>query len=448
MKHTGRLLRVFGVVFGLAAVVGSVVGQGILRAPGAVAQASDSSAVLIGLWALGALLALLSAAPFVELGTAIPNAGGGIAYAERAFGRRAGIVVSIMIIISYLATTALLCFVVGEFLVRLGVGGGAIGPGALALLSLALFCFINAFGTRASGYTQIGLSSLKGAVLIGLVVVLFAQPGLPVAPDAPAVIAPEGLAAFGTAILLIVGTYNGWGDLVVYGEEIADPGRAIPRAMFGGIVGVAVLYLLVNLAFMHVLTPAQMAGSELVAADAAAGVFGNRGDVAFTLFGVISVGAIANLSVMTNSRLVFAAARDGMLPRPIAWVDARGTPMMAMLGSSAVAALFLLSGTYLTLSSTSVALMQAFFVTVILCAIRLRRKEPDLARPWSVPWSSVLLPLALVLNVVLLIVFIVQDPWNALLGFAIVAVLAGGYFLFAGKGAAPVVDPAAEGAEP
>jgi APA family basic amino acid/polyamine antiporter len=87
-----HLLRVLGLVFGLAAVVGSVVGQGILRSPGIVAQASGSPAVLIGLWALGAALSLLAALPFAELGAAIPRAGGAIAYAERAFGPRARVV--------------------------------------------------------------------------------------------------------------------------------------------------------------------------------------------------------------------------------------------------------------------------------------------------------------------------------------------------------------------
>ena len=429
MRDQGnRLLRVLGLTFGLAAVVGSVVGQGILRSPGIVAQASGSEAVLIGLWALGALLALVSALPFAELGAAMPSAGGQILWIERAFGRRSSVAVAMATLVLFVSTTALLCFVVGEFLVRLGVGGTAIGPAALGLMVLVLFNFINAAGTRAGGVTQVTLSSAKGLVLIGLVIVLFAQPEAATSTINP----PSAVwVAFGTAMLVIIGTYNGWADLVFYGEEMENPGRAVPRAIFGGIIGVALLYLLVNVALLHVLTPAAMAGSDFAAADAAAGVFGDRGDSVFTAFGALSVAAIANLGVMTTSRLVFAMARCGMLPTGLARVSSLGTPIMAMVTSSVFAAMFLASGTYLALSSTSVSLSQALLASAALCALTLRRRMPTAPRPYRAPFQPWSLWLALMLNLALLAVFVAQDPWNALLGFALVALLLGAYLVFA-----------------
>ena len=427
--HSNHLLRVLGLAFGLAAVVGSVVGQGILRSPGIVAQASGSGAVLIGLWVLGALLALLSALPFAELGAAMPNAGGQILWIDRACGRRASVAVAMATLVLFVSTTALLCFVVGEFLVRLGVGGDDFGPGALGLAVLVLFNLINAAGTRAGGVTQVVLSSAKGLVLLGLVIVLFAQPGQATALTSTAPSA--GWIAFGTAMLVIIGTYNGWADLVFYGEEMEDPGRAVPRAIFGGIIGVAVLYLLVNLALLHVLAPAAMAGSDFAAADAAAGVFGARGDVVFTAFGALSVAAIANLGVMTTSRLVFAMARSGMLPPGLARVSRLGTPVAAMVASSAFAAAFLASGTYLALSATSVSLSQALLATAALTALAFRRRMPDTPRPYKAPFQPWSLWLALMLNLALLGVFVAQDPWNALLGFALVALLSAGHTLLA-----------------
>lgn len=435
MTQANHLLRVLGLAFGLAAVVGSVVGQGILRSPGIVAQASASEAVLIGLWALGALLALVSALPFAELGAALPNAGGQVLWVQRAFGRVPGVAAAMAILVLFLSTTALLCFVVGEFLLRLGVGGGALGAGALGFAVLVLFCLINAAGTRAGGVAQIILSTAKGLVLLGLVIVLFAQPGA--APSTPTGLAPGGWLAFGTAMLVIIGTYNGWADLAMYGEEIENPGTSIPRAMFGGIIGVAVLYLLVNLALLHVLSPAAMAGSDFAAADAAAGVFGTRGGLVFTGFGALSVAAIANLSVMTTSRLVFAMARGGMLPRALMRVSRVGTPITAMLVSSAFAAAFLISGTYLALSATSVALSQAMLAMTAAAALALRVRAPDLPRPYRAPFQPWSLWLALGLNLALLGVFVVQDPFNALLGFALVVLLSAGALLFGS-----VTDPA------
>lgn len=436
MAENNHLLRVLGLTFGLAAVVGSVIGQGILRSPGIVAQASGSEAVLIGLWALGAVLALVSALPFAELGAAMPNAGGPILWVQRAFGRVAGVATAMSLLVLYVSTTALLCFVVGEFLVRLGVGGGALGAGGLGFAVLVLFNLINAAGTRAGGAAQVALSSAKGLVLVGLVIVLFAQPGATGA-TAPSGAAVGGWMAFATAILVIIGTYNGWADLVIYGEEIKDPGRSIPRAMFGGIIGVAALYLLVNLALLHVLSPAAMAGSDFAAADAAAGVFGTRGGLVFTAFGALSVGAIANLGVMTTCRLVYSMARSGMLPRALTRVSRLGTPLPAMLASSAFAAAFLVSGTYLTLSATSVSLSQAMLAAAAGAALALRRRAPDAPRPYHAPLQPWSLWLALGLNLLLLGVFLVQDPFNALLGFALVAVLSAGALL-AGKVHDPV----------
>lgn len=435
MTRQNHLMRVLGLTFGLAAVVGSVVGQGILRSPGIVAEASGSEAVLISLWVLGAVVALISALPYAELGAAMPNAGGPVLWVQRGFGRAAGVATAMSMLVLYVSSTALLCFVVGEFLVRLGVGGSTLGAGGLGFAVLVLFNLVNAAGTRAGGAAQVALSSAKGAVLLGLVVVLFAQPG---ASAAAAPAAVGGWMAFGTAILVIIGTYNGWADLVMYGEEIENPGRSFPRAMFGGIIGVAALYLLVNLALLHVMTPVEIAGSDFAAADAAGGVFGARGDLVFTAFGALSVGAIANLGVMTTCRLVFAMARSGMLPHGLTRVSRLGTPIPAMLVSSAFAAAFLVSGSYLTLSATSVSLSQAMLAITAAAALALRVRSPEMPRPYRAPLQPWSLWVALALNLALLAVFIVRDPFNALLGFALVTLLSAGA-LVAGK----VTDPEA-----
>lgn len=419
MSDKGHLLRVLGTIFGLSAVVGGVVGQGILRAPGVVAQADGSVAVLLGLWLLGGLLSLVLALPFAELGSAIPSAGGGIDYAGRAFGPVVRVSAAWLLLVAYISAFAMINYVVGEFLVRLGIGA-RIGPAWTATACMVLFFLLNAIGTRVAGNIQIGFAALKGALLMALVVVLFAQ-----APSAaPIPPMPQGSGtplAYATAIMLIIGACNGWAALVNYGEEIENPGRAIPRALFGGIAAVTALYLLVNAAMFHVLPPAALAASDFAAADAAGDVFGARGDMIFTAFGVISVGAIANSLLMTTTRIAFATARANILPRRLARVSARGVPLAAMALVALASAAFILSGTYLALASTSTSLTQGLYILVTLAAIALRRKEPALARPFRVPAFPLVIGLVMVINLVLMGVFVVQDPWHALIGFAIVA---------------------------
>jgi basic amino acid/polyamine antiporter, APA family len=430
--RANHLVRVLGLAFGLAAVVGSVVGQGILRSPGIVAQSSGSPAVLIGLWAAGAALAMLAALPYAELGAAIPRAGGPIAFAERAFGRRMVVVTAFTLVLMNLSSIALLAYVTAEFLVRLGVGA-EFGPGAIATILLALFFVSNAIGTRLSGAIQVTLSSLKGVVLIALVIALFAQPGAPPA-DPLLPVANAGWYGFGAALLVIFSAYSGWGDVVNYGEDITDPGRAIPRALFGGILGIATLYLAVNLALLYALSPAELARSSFAAADAARGLFGDNGDRVFTFFGVFSVGAITNLALMTSSRVVFATAREGILPGWFMQVTRRGTPLRA-LGLTTVASMaFLWSDAYIALIATSVALAQGVFVLVALAAIKLRKSEPDMPRPFAMPFFPLTGYLVLGFDLLLLAVFVAQDPFYSLLGLVLVAGLSAAYLLLARTG--------------
>ncbi len=428
-SRTDHLVRVLGLAFGLAAVVGSVVGQGILRSPGVVAQSSGSPTVLIGLWVVGAALAMLAALPYAELGAAIPQAGGPIAFAERAFGRRMVVVTAFTLVLMNLSSVALLAYVTAEFLARLGVGI-ELGTGTVATILLVLFFVSNAIGTRVSGAIQVALSSLKGLVLIALVIALFAQPGAPSSDTVlPAVNA--GWYGFGAALLVIFSAYSGWGDVVNYGEDIADPGRAIPRALFGGILGIAALYLAVNLALLYALSPAELARSDFAAADAARGLLGSNGDMVFTLFGVFSVGAITNLGLMTSSRVVFATAREEILPQWFAHVSGRGTPLRA-LGLATIASMtFLWSDAYIALIATSVALAQGVFVLVALAAIKLRRSEPDMLRPFAMPFFPLTGYLVLGFDLLLLAVFVAQDPFYSLVGLVLVAGLSAGYLLLA-----------------
>lgn len=428
MQEKGHLLRVLGLVFGFAVVIGSVVGQGILRTPGIVAEASGSTPVLLGLWVLGALVALVSAIPLAELGAAIPRAGGYFSYAARGLGENAGVLFAMTALTMGVTNQAQLIYVLGEFMFRFGVGGGDWSPGWLGTIAILGMCLYSALGTRINGASQIVLSALKGAFLIGLVVVFFAGPA-GASPEAPG--SGGGLLAFGIAMLVITGTYNGWGDLVFFGEEIRDPGRSIPRALFGGILAVAVLYLLINAAILYVLTPAGAAGSEFAAADAALKAFGPNGDFVLTLFGILSVGAISILALMINTRYAYAAARAGILPRVLSSVSERGSPNLAMLAVVAPTIAFVLTGSYITIAATTISLSEVVYLSICASYFALRKSEPDMERPWRAPWHPWPALIAALIHLALLAWFIWSDPVNSILGMALVGAMMLGYLLLA-----------------
>lgn len=338
----GKLLRVLGLTFGLAAVVGGMVGQGILRTPGIVAGAVHSPELILSLWFAGAFVVAVSAVAYVELGTAIPCAGGPYDFVRRAFGNLAGVVTGWTCWLIMILGPSYLAIVVAEYLHRLGVWPEA-STSLIAVGVLALFWAVNWTGTRFSGASQILFSTAKGVILIAFVALLFAQPGRSVElTETQGVV---GIAAFAVAMRVIIGTYNGWQDAVFFCEEMERPERTLPRSMAIGVAAVTLLYLLINFALLRVLTPAQMAASNLPGADAAQVALGARGEIAFTLFGVLSVAAITNLVIMKASRVAFALAREGHLPIAISRVSASGTPRWALTTTVLLSAVFAATGT-------------------------------------------------------------------------------------------------------
>ncbi len=426
-EKCGSLLRILGMVFGVAAVVGGMVGQGILRTPGIVAGAVHSPGLIMFMWLCGALLAAVSSFAYVELGTAIPCAGGPYDFVRRAFGNIPGVIAGWGGWLICVSSQAFMATVVAEFSHRLGLWPGVPTP-ILSVLVLVLFWAVNWTGTRVSGDSQVIFSAAKGIGLIALVILLFAKPAVAITTVEP-VQGPIGIAGLAIAMRAVINTYAGWEDTVYHCEELKNPERTLPRAMATGIVSVAILYLLVNLALLHVLSPAEMASSNLPAADAARRVLGHWGDIALTAFGVLSVAAITNLYSMRSARVSFAMARQGQLPERLSYVAPSGTPRWALSVSVVMAAGFAATGTYETIVAIQVGLNVTLLVAVNCAVIRLRQKEPDLPRPFRIPLYPVPAILAIAINLMMLAALVFEDPVHSLTGLSMLALVGCVYWM-------------------
>ncbi|MDQ2860518.1 MAG: APC family permease [Pseudomonadota bacterium] len=309
------LLRVLGLVFGLAVVVGGMVGSGILRAPGVVAQGIASPPLILLAWVVGGALTMLAAMPVVEAGASVPKAGGPYPIAERAFGPTIGFLTGWVNWLAWVGAAAFVAVVFGEYVHRLGFAGG-LSAGAIGCGLIAAAAVVNWLGTKVSGASQSLGSALKGAAFLLLAAILFLSPRASpasAATHASAIAAASG-SALVMAIRVIFQTYAGWDAAIYFSEEVARPDRNVARSIFGGIAMVAVLYVLMNAAVLHVLSPAAIAGSTLAVGDAARVSLGGAGDMAITAIGALSLAAIANLIVMIASRVTWRMARDGALP--------------------------------------------------------------------------------------------------------------------------------------
>jgi len=391
MKTSGGLIRILGTGFGLAVIVGSTLGIGILRTPGLVAGQLSNPTAILAVWIVGGLYTLVGAVCLAELGTMLPQAGGYYVYARRAFGDAVGFAVGWTDWITYCAVLGYVSIAMGEFsalLLPALVGYEK----AVAILSLAALAALQLAGLRVSSRFQEITTVVKfGAFLTVVVAAMVLAPGIP----SGSALASHATSFSGLIVALqsVVITYGGWQSALYFSEEDRHPDRHLPRSMIGGVAAVIVIYLLVNIALLMVLPVRDLARSTLPAADAAQILLGGRGREIITILSVVSLPPMLNAILMIGTRILFAMGRDGLLWRRAASVTARGTPAAAMLVTTLVALALVATGTFQRLVAVVAFFLAANYAVCCLALIVLRRREPDRPRPfraWGYPWSAAL----------------------------------------------------------
>jgi len=384
------LQRILGLGFGLAVIIGSTIGIGILRTPGLVAGQLGAPSIILAVWILGGLYTLLGAVCLTELGTMLPAAGGYYVYARRAFGETAGFAVGWTDWLTYCAVLGYISIGLGEFAAVL-VPGLAPMVKAIAIAALLGFVALQWTGVRVSGRFQEVATAIKFAAFLSLVIACLSFSGGTALTAAPS--SSPTWSALILALQSVVITYGGWQSALYFTEEDRDPRRNLPRAMIGGVAAVIVVYLLVNVALLAVLPVPALAGSTLPAADAAQIVLGAQGSRFITILSLVSLAPLLNAILMIGTRILYAMARDGMLPARAAVVNAGGTPTVATLVTTAVAIVLIASGTFQKLIAVASFFLAVNYFVSCLALIVLRRREPGAERPfrsWGYPWSAVL----------------------------------------------------------
>jgi APA family basic amino acid/polyamine antiporter len=421
----GQLRTILGLGFGLAGAVGGTIGAGILRTPGLVAAQLGSPALILLAWGLGGLYALLSALCVAELGTSLPQAGGWYVYARRAFGDTAGLAVGWVDWVGHCTGVAWVAITVGEYGREL-LPFLPLEPRALSLLAIALFTAIQLLGVRAGSGSQQLLSLAKAIAFLALVVACFwLGPAQPLAAAPPAG-SPSGwplALALALALQPVVSTFDGWHSPIYFAEEFQRPERELPRSLLGGVVAVTAIYLLLNLALLHVVPLPELTASALPVADAARRLFGPAGGRVITALALLSVLGLINASIMSAPRVLYGLARDGLMPAAAALsrVSASGTPITGLLLTSAVSSLLTLSGDFQTLLAIAAILYVALYTSGFVSLLVLRQREPELERPfgaWGQPWIALVVVAA---SLAFLTGSVLGDPLHSLLALLLAA---------------------------
>jgi basic amino acid/polyamine antiporter, APA family len=417
MQTTRPLLRILGLGFGLALVFGGTVGVGILRLPGTVAAALGNSHLIVLFWVLGGVYALLGAVAVAELAAMAPQAGGFYVYAQRAFGNGFGFVIGWSDWINNVSALALQSITAAAFLGALWAPATA-HPQAVAISILAAFAGSHWVGLRICS-TLTGLISVSvGVMLLILVVGCFlvapvaassAPPPATTAASLP-FMSMAMLAAVVSALRAVLLTFDGWYSPIYLAEECTNSARILPRAIIGGTLLVAVLYVLINLALLRILPLPVLAASELPAADAARVVLPHGGAELVTIISLLTVLSVINATLLIAPRILFAIGRNGFFTRKAAIVSAGGTPRVALGVTSVAVAVLIMSGTFEQLVALCAVVFMLNYVSAYAAVFVLRRREPTTPRSYRAFGFPVTTAVVLLGSVLFLIAAVVEDP--------------------------------------
>ncbi len=429
----GEVRRQLGLLDTTALCAGSIIGSGIFFLPATMAGVLPATGPLLGVWLAAGVVSILGALCLAELGTMMPEQGGLTIYLREAFGPFWGFLYGwTCFALTNTVALAAIAMVFAEYLGVLLPMGGALQRG-VGIAAIAGFTLLNCLGVREGATTQNVLTGLKVLLMAGIVAAAFLLPGGGPGNLEPLTLArPEGGYAPGLAVAFLgaLFAYDGWVNISFVGGEVRDPSRTLPRAVLWGTGVVVLLYLAVNLAFLWVLSPAGVAATPLVASETLRRLAGPAGAQVIAFVIVVSTLGALNGNLLSCARVPFALAREGRFPAVAGRLGRRGTPVAALLLQGAWATALSFSGTYVQLTQWLVYGAFIFCGMGAVAVIALRRRRPDLPRPYQV-WGYPATPVVFAAFAAWLVLQTVHDaPRDAAIGTGLILAGVPFYFLF------------------
>jgi amino acid transporter len=414
-----------------AMIVGLIVGAGIFGTPSIVAGAVGDESTLYMVWIAGGVFSIIGALCYAELATAFPSAGGEYHFLQRAFGRSLAFLYGwarMTVIVA--GSIAVFAYLFGDYLSRV-INLGAHSSAIWAALVVVVLTGVNYCGIREGKATQNLFTVLEvgGLVLIIVAGLFFAAPPAAVVPAAAGADQPWYMGAgIGSAMIFVLFTYGGWNDAAYISAEVRNRERNMARALLIAISVVALLYVLVNFAYLKGLGYDQMARSNAVAADLLKAVWGPTGEKVIAIMIAIAALTSVNGSMIVGARSNYALGRDWpMLSYLGQWHEASGSPRNAMLVQGAIALALVGLGAiqnsgFKGLVEYSLPVFWGFFLLTGIALFVLRAKEPDAPRPFKVPMYPVVPAIFVLMCGYLLYSSLTYHRTHALVGLGVLAV--------------------------
>jgi len=432
-KHLPRVLSLWDIV---ALVVGGVIGSGIFLVPKDMAAAVGSPLLILAVWVAGGVLTLFGALSLGELGASMPQAGGIYVYLREAFGPAVAFLFgwTLFWVIDAGAIATLAVAFSSKYLPHFF----SIAPVLQKAVSVALILFlmgINYIGIRRGADLQNVLTIFKFAGLIGVCgAIFFFARGSTANFVQSGGAAPSGgiLGAFGVALVASLWAYKGWEAATYSAGEMKNPQRTLPWGILIGCAICVVLYLAAQLAYLYVFPAEMIARSDRVAAEAMNAAVGGIGASVVSFIILVSIMGAANQNFVCSPRVYYAMARDGLLFPKLAAVHPKFlTPHVSIVAISVWSIVLSLSGTFEQLFTYVIFGQWLFFGLTVAAVFVLRRKRPDLPRPYKT-WGYPITPVVFILAALYIAASaLISKPLNTLAGLGLI--LLGLPFYFLGK---------------
>jgi basic amino acid/polyamine antiporter, APA family len=405
--------------------IGGTIGSGIFLTPSLIAHALPSPLLVVAVWTIGGLMAMAGALTFAELAALMPRAGGQYVYLSEAYGGLVGFLFgwAYFLVCNAGGLGALSVAFATYFGYFVPIGAG--GTKAVAIGGLLLLTTINVLGVKAGAIFSDVFTVLKLAGIAALIAVGF---GLGSSHTTAFTFSLGGVAGglgtgLATAMVGVLWSTGGWQHATYASAEIRNPRRTLPLAMIIGTASVTLIYVLVNVAYMFLLTPQAIAASPRVAADAVAQVLGGAGGTAISLAIFVSTFGVVGIYTLTAPRIYFAMANDGLFFARVAEVHPRfHTPAFAIAAQSLWAVVLILFwGTFENLISYVVFTDWIFFGLAAASVFVFRRRLPDAERVSRVPLYPVTPLFFVAMSAWFVAVTLVQRPAQAWAGLGFLA---------------------------
>jgi len=420
-----------------------MIGTGIFIVPADMARTAGSVSMVALVWIVGGVLSLFGALAAAELGAALPEAGGTYAYLNHGFGPAWGFIFGWMY--SILGAPTSIATISAGFMRFVSFLFPAVAtpifvwhfslpfinhpytfaftwaqPGAAA--AIAVVTFINCLGVRLGGRVQVVLTIIKIAAIVAVIGIGFFLGHGSTANfhSAASGISAAGLSGFLTAMVAALWAYDGWINLTFVGSEVKNPERNIPLALLGGVALVCALYVAMSAACFFVLPFSKVIASRVIASDVIARATGASAANWLTIAMIVCALGTLNSSILTNARVDYALARDGLFFRIVRGVHPRfRTPVRALIFQAIIASLLALSGTFEDLFSLYVFTVWIFYALQTIAVFRLRSTQPNLPRPYRT-WGYPVVPAIFILGALALTVnTCIQRPLPSAMGLVV-----------------------------